>query len=62
MVVAKGKPFEEDIIYAEIEPGKAVDKYCVIAPGEFEIDILKDRRPGFYGALVQPLSDESRIR
>jgi predicted amidohydrolase len=61
-VLAKGKLYEEDIIYAGIEPDKARDKHCVIAPGEFEIDILKDRRPDYYGALIQSLSDTSRIR
>jgi predicted amidohydrolase len=62
IVVSEGKSYEEDIIYAEIEPGKAGDKYCVIVPGEFEIDVLKDRRPEYYGALIQPLTDKSRIR
>ena len=61
-VVAEGKPYEEDIIYAEIEPGKAANKYCIVVPGEFEIDVLKDRRPEHYGALIQPLTDKSRIR
>jgi predicted amidohydrolase len=62
IVVAEGKPYKEDVIYAEIEPGKARDKHCVITPGEFEIDIFKDRRPEYYGELVQPLTKKSRIR
>ena len=60
--IAEGKPYEEDILYAEINPALAREKHQVIVPGEFEIDIMKDRRPEFYGKLTQPLDDTSRIR
>jgi predicted amidohydrolase len=60
--MAEGKPYEEDILYAEINPALAREKHQVIVPGEFEIDIMKDRRPEFYGKLTQPLDDTSRIR
>jgi predicted amidohydrolase len=60
--MAEGKPYEEDILYAEINPALAREKHQVIVPGEFEIDIMKDRRPEFYGILTQPLDDTSRIR
>ena len=62
ITLAEGKPYEEDIIYAEIEPGKAGDKHCIFVPGEFEIDFVKDRRPEYYDILTSPLGDRSRIR
>jgi predicted amidohydrolase len=57
-----GKPYEEDTLYAEINPALAREKHQVIIPGEFEIDMMRDRRPEFYGILTQPLDDTSRIR
>jgi predicted amidohydrolase len=59
---AEGRPYQEDILYAEIDPAAARKKHQVIVPGELEIDTIRDRRPEFYGALVQPLVDNSRIR
>ena len=60
--IAEGMPYQEDILYAEVDPGLAGKKHQVIIPGELEIDTLRDRRPDFYRALVQPLIDTSRIR
>lgn len=60
--LAEGKPYEEDIIYAEIEPALAREKHRVIVPGEHETHVINDRRPEFYGVLTQPLTDTSRIR
>jgi len=60
--LAEGKPYEEHILYAEIDPTIAREKHRVIIPGEFEVDIINDRRPEFYGVLTQPLTDTSRIR
>ena len=60
--LAEGKPYKEDILYAEINPALAKEKHQVIVPGELEVDIIKDRRPEFYRALTQPLVDTSRIR
>jgi len=53
--LAKGKPDEEDILYAEIEPAAAREKHVVIAPGEFEFDVLRNRRPELYGIVSKPL-------
>ena len=61
-VLADGKAYEEDILYAEIEPATAREKHAVLRPGEFEVHILNDRRPEFYGLLTEPLVDTSRIR
>ena len=60
--IIEGKSHEEDILYAVIDPALARDKHQVMVPGELEIDTIRDRRPEFYGALVQPLVDTSRIR
>jgi len=60
--IAEGKPYDEDILYAEINPALAGGKYQVRIPGEFEVDAMKDRRPEFYGILANPLDDTSRIR
>jgi 5-aminopentanamidase len=53
MTLAEGPPYDEDIIYATLDPAAAREKHKVIIPGELEIDMLKDRRPEFYGLLAQ---------
>ena len=60
--IADGKPYEEDIIYACINPALAREKYKVMIPGKLEGDLFRDRRPEFYGILTEPLKDDSRIR
>ena len=60
--LAEGKKNEEDILYAEIEPAQAREKHLVFRPGEFEVNVLNDRRPAFYGPINSPLEDTSRIR
>ena len=62
IALAEGKPYEEDILYANIEPTTAREKHLVFTPGEFEVDIFKDRRPELYGVITEPLDDSSRIR
>lgn len=61
-LVAEGKPYGEDVLYAGIEPALAREKYEVKIPGELEVDCLKDRRPEMYGVITDPLADTSRIR
>lgn len=61
-VLADGKPYEEDILYATIKPATAREKHVVAVPGEMEADFIHDRRPEFYGLLTQPQADASRIR
>lgn len=62
LTLAEGKPDEEDILYAEIEPATARDKHLVIVPGEFEVHLFNDRRPEFYGLIARMQADTSRIR
>jgi 5-aminopentanamidase len=45
---------EEEIIYAEVSLAEARHKHNVIKPGEFETDILRDRRPELYGEITKP--------
>ena len=61
-VLADGKPNQEDILYAEIEPARAREKHLVLLPGEHEVSIFNDRRPEFYSQITDPLDDTSRIR
>jgi predicted amidohydrolase len=53
-VLVEGKHFEEDFILADIHPEAADQKRKVVRPGELEVDMLKDRRPEFYGLLASP--------
>lgn len=52
--LARGEPDEENILYAEIEPAIAREKHVVIAPGEFEFNVIKDRRPELYDIISKP--------
>jgi predicted amidohydrolase len=51
--LAEGKPNEEDILYAEVEPAEARQKRYVIVSGEHEADFINDRRPEFYDLICQ---------
>lgn len=52
----------EQIFYLEIDPTFARQKHKIIIPDQCEIDMIRDRRPEFYGDIVKPLEDNSRIR
>jgi hypothetical protein len=45
---------EEVLLVADIDVEKARDKDYVI-PGEYELYLFGDRRPGLYGALVEEM-------
>jgi len=44
----------EEIIHGSIDVARARQKHVVRVPGAHEIDRFADRRPEFYGGLVQP--------
>lgn len=44
----------EEILYAEIRPAFARQKRLVRVAEKHEVNRIKDRRPGFYGLLVEP--------
>ena len=52
-LLTEAKHFEEDFILADIDPQAADQKRKVVRPGELEVDMLKDRRPEFYGLLAR---------
>ena len=60
-VLADGKPYKEDILYATIKPATARQKRVVAVPGEMEADFIHDRKPEFYGLITQPQANASRI-
>jgi predicted amidohydrolase len=47
-VLSEASRDKEEIIYGTIDPAKAREKYIVVKPGEYEIDLVKDRRPDLY--------------
>lgn len=49
----------EEILYAEIDPLKARTKRLVRVPGLHVVDRIGDRRPEFYGKLIEPVSKPS---
>jgi predicted amidohydrolase len=60
VTLVEGKHFDEDLIFADIDPAAADQKHRVVIPGELEVDMLKDRRPEFYGLLAEGVS--ARLR
>ena len=53
-ILADGKAYEEDVLYAEIRPAEAREKHVVVIPGEYEAHFFNERRPEFYGLIAQP--------
>jgi 5-aminopentanamidase len=52
--LAFASPDKEEILYADIDPARARRKKLIRVPGLHEIDRIADRRPGFYGKIVEP--------
>lgn len=52
-ILAEASRDQEEMLTAEIDPADALVKHVVNAPGEYEFDIFKDRRPGLYGNLIK---------
>ena len=46
----------EETICADIDPIRSRTKHLVRVPGGHEINRIADRRPGFYGPLVETRS------
>ena len=44
----------EEALFAQIDPARARTKHLVRVPGRHEINRIADRRPDFYGRLVEP--------
>ncbi|MGA2706179.1 MAG: hypothetical protein ABSH35_34525 [Isosphaeraceae bacterium] len=41
-------------LFADIDPVRSRTKHLVRVPGSHEVNRIADRRPGFYGPLVEP--------
>jgi predicted amidohydrolase len=53
-ILAMAGPDAEQVLFAEIDPARARRKRQVRVPGLHEIDRIADRRPAFYGKVVEP--------
>jgi predicted amidohydrolase len=44
----------EAVLFAEIDPARARQKRLIRVPGKHEVNRIADRRPEFYGKIVEP--------
>jgi len=51
--IAEASSDNEEVIYAEVSLAEARQKRVVFKAGEFELDLIGDRRPGFYGEITK---------
>ena len=56
--LATGSARREEILYAEVSLAQARQKHIVVKPGEFEVDLIRDRRPELYGRLTEAEAPE----
>ncbi len=56
-ILARAEADSEAILIADVLPGVARRKRLVRRPGLHEIDRFADRRPDFYGPIVEPVRD-----
>lgn len=52
-LLVEGGSDTEEILLAEIDPQRSLEKKRVFIPGEYELDLFNDRRPELYGALTK---------
>jgi predicted amidohydrolase len=45
----------EEIIYGEVNLSEAREKRTIFKAGEFEVDFIRDRKPGLYGKIVEEM-------
>lgn len=53
-IVATASADGEEVIFADVDPARARQKRLVRRPGLHEINRIADRRPSFYGRIVEP--------
>ena len=51
--LAEASSDREEIIYAEIDLADSRQKKIIVKPGEFELDLIGDRRPELYDGLIR---------
>jgi predicted amidohydrolase len=52
-MLAEADGDEETMLVAEIDPARSDAKKRVFEPGEYEVDLIADRRPELYGSLAE---------
>jgi predicted amidohydrolase len=52
-VLAQADSESETILLAEVDPSESDQKHLVFRPGEYELDLMKDRRPELYLPLTK---------
>jgi 5-aminopentanamidase len=53
-ILARAGAEAEQTLFADIDPVRSRTKHLVRVPGRHEVNRIADRRPGFYGPLVEP--------
>jgi len=53
-ILARAGAEAEQTLFADIDPVRSRAKHLVRVPGRHEVNRIADRRPGFYGPLVEP--------
>ncbi|QEH37395.1 (R)-stereoselective amidase [Aquisphaera giovannonii] len=53
-ILARASADSAEMLFADIEPERARRKLLVRVPGKHEVNRIADRRPAFYGPLVEP--------
>ncbi len=53
-ILARADGESEETFFADIDPVRARTKRLVRVPGRHEVNRIADRRPRFYGPLVEP--------
>lgn len=61
-VIARASADVEEILYADVDPARSRQKRLIRIPGQHEIDRIADRRPDFYGLIVEPNGQTSMNR
>ncbi len=51
--LAEANSDDEQIIYGEVSLAEAREKHIIFKAGEFELDLLRDRRPELYGQITK---------
>lgn len=59
--LAEASSTEEEIIYGDVDLEEARRKRTVLVPGQFEFDVIGDRRPEFYQDLTRLKAPDGRL-
>jgi predicted amidohydrolase len=51
-ILAQASPDREETLIADVNPAEADRKRLVYVPGEYELDLIGDRRPELYGPIA----------